>query len=355
MRSTKRLLACVAACSVVVAVCGSGSIASASNRPTTRAKATADAYKTLNISMPTLATPILLAPQIAQAEGFFAKQGLDVTFVTVTSGAANIGGLGGGSLEVAPLALTQATSSVQKGLDLSAIAAESDKYTEVLLAPTGSPLARGVSLPWNRRLRALKGKTIGVQGGRQSSIWPFFAAVLQKAGLNPNTDVTVVNVNFGGSQLAALATHQVDVTLSDTTTQDSAVEQKIGFKYFNLVTDPPPAYRGLLIGAYFSRPAFLKAHPNFGVRFNAAIEKAFRFIANPKNADEVKRVAVDDLRLPDSPQLLGLVKAESNGLTASYSRADLNRSFQFLIASGQIPAKPVISLPAFYYPSIVKS
>src|SRR5205814_3991073 len=62
-----------------------------------------------------------------------------------------------------------------------------------------------------RAVTDLKGKTLGVQGLGSGSV-PYTKGLVKEAGLNPDADITFVEVGVGAAMVNALQTRRIDAS-----------------------------------------------------------------------------------------------------------------------------------------------
>lgn len=135
-----------------------------------------------------------------------------------------------------------------------------------------------------RKLTDLKGKKLGVAALATSTI-PIVKSVLKTAGLNPDTDITFVEVGYGAQAAAALwVTRQVDgLAMYDSVYAD--IENVDPSKYKLRVLSSPEADRVSFQTALVSKPDLLKSKRSAMVKLGRIIAKTTIFaLENPRAA-----------------------------------------------------------------------
>lgn len=143
---------------------------------------------------PTVAVPLF----IAESEGFFQKNGLDVELIRINSEATNYQALISGSIDaVGGNAATFVTSYLQ-GVKLVGLGSWDNNVPYALV--TRKPIAN---------LRQLRGKKVGVNrlGGKSSLI---VRVMFDAAGLDPMKDINLLQLGGSQTRLAALMKGGID-------------------------------------------------------------------------------------------------------------------------------------------------
>lgn len=126
----------------------------------------------------------------AYEKGFFSEEGLDVEFAVYGDGPIAFQGMHAGDSQFCLLSAEPVLKAYEEGLESTFIAA-SEKSR--LYAFVGSKDITDVS--------QLKGKKV-FAGAPGSAPYSFVMNLLRNAGLNPETDVTFVNMQYGASMVA---------------------------------------------------------------------------------------------------------------------------------------------------------
>lgn len=210
---------------------------------------------------------------VPYAAGFFEEEGLDVELKSargsalgaqlVVTGQADVVHAGTSVGLMVPVAkgspLVAFYNMITQNFQMPAVAAESPVKT----------------------LADLKGKKLGVIGQATATI-PIVKAVLEDAGLDPNKDVTFVDVGYGAQAAAALwLTKQVDgLAMYDSVY--AAIENVNPARYKLRILSSPLSEKISFQTALVARPDVLKSKRDLLVRLGRAHAKATVFaLENP--------------------------------------------------------------------------
>jgi ABC-type nitrate/sulfonate/bicarbonate transport system substrate-binding protein len=180
------------ATSLVLAACKAGPLAS----PTPTAPSTTATPAALSVSYSEL-TPINMALWIADDQGFFKNNGLQVDTRYLES-SLGVSALLAGEEQFAAMGGSETLAAVLNGADLEALASFSPVY------PYKLEVAASINSAAD-----LKGKKLGVSRFGSSSDSATRAA-LRELGLNADTDVTLVQVGSLADRTAALLNGSLD-------------------------------------------------------------------------------------------------------------------------------------------------
>lgn len=131
-----------------------------------------------------------LPVHVAYENGFFSEEGLDVEFAVYGDGPIAFQGMHAGDSQFCLLSVEPVLKAYEEGLESTFIATSQQSR---LYAFVGSKDITDVS--------QLKGKKV-FAGAPGSAPYSFVMNLLKNAGLNPETDVTFVNMQYGASMVA---------------------------------------------------------------------------------------------------------------------------------------------------------
>ncbi len=227
----------------------------------------------------------------AQAKGFFAKHGLDVTLVNFRSGAETTTAVVAGSTEFGALATEHVIQVRDQGLRLKAIVANltDSPYTLIVRKEVDLPNA---SRGYPQVIRDLKGLRVGITGRGASTDFTL-RAILKDAGLDPDKDVTIIATGGVATSLAALQKGDVQAYLAFEPMQTQAV---YGLGIAKPVIDirkgqGPAVLREYAFNSMVAREEYLALHPGTARRIVAAVVETQRFMQDPKNSNEIVQIA----------------------------------------------------------------
>jgi ABC-type nitrate/sulfonate/bicarbonate transport system substrate-binding protein len=277
------------AVAVVAAACGSSG-----SRPT--------AHPTASAASGAHAAPIPVNVEIyegsyytwlaylAEAQGFFAKNGLDAHVVGVTGGGpVAFAALASGTGDVAMGDLTLAGPFLEKGVGLTAIAGAVKAGWELVAAS-------GVSLPtaYPASVRALAGKAVGVVSLGSSSYY-YMRGLVTAAGLPPDAVTYAALGGVPANFVSALDADRVEVATVSPDLAYYLVELTHHQLVFNFnepgsLAKLGPAFAaqvGKSDGLYFARNGWISAHRDGVRRFQLALEETDVWMHNPANLNQV--------------------------------------------------------------------
>src|SRR6201996_8879977 len=138
---------------------------------------------------------------IAESQGYFKAEGLDVTIVDFAGGSKALQAVVGGSADVVSGAFEHTLIMQPKGIRLRAFALQG-RAPQVVLGINPK------TMPGFKSVADLKGRKIGVTApGSSTNVLANF--VLAKAGLKPS-DVSIIGVGAGTGAVAAMRAGQID-------------------------------------------------------------------------------------------------------------------------------------------------
>jgi len=276
---------------------------------------------------------------VARDKGLFEKRGLTVEYVTFSSGPAAGAGAESGSIDILSWNSNSVMVANSRGASFRGL-------VENFVAPIYSLVARtelklpNAALPYPKNLIDLKGLNIGVSA-RGADTELFARALLGKVGLTER-DVTFVAVGQTASTVAALKTGQVDVVIQGAPVDTILVEGEKAGKYIVKRTDLArldPVFKNWDGHAYMV-PAAADKNPAKYMAFAQAIADAHKFIADPKNLDEVVAIYAKELKMLPVEVVKQLVVDSYPAYRPTFSCEAVMNAVQFSISNGQLdPAK----------------
>jgi NitT/TauT family transport system substrate-binding protein len=260
-----------------LAACGSGSPAT----PASSGKSSASA-----ITVKVGTAPISDFGQIfvAQAEGYFAKAGLNVETTTVSSGPEGIAAVKGGSLDITYSAALPMFLSTAQGLGLSFLGPGDEQAPGHWV----SQLAVSANSPYTSEAQVLaQGKKIGMIG---SSSPDAIALDLKLAQMHvAATSVPIVSLPVP-DLLTALTTSEVNSSIP----QGPFLPMGLANHSIRVLD---PAFESILgavvpTGGYVATAAWIKSNATAAAAFDKAISQATQYIdANPASATAIINAA----------------------------------------------------------------
>lgn len=217
---------------------------------------------------------------VAEHEGYFAAEHLTVgptPFTILGTGARVAAALAGGSIDVGGSVMTDAFNLAKAGQSPKVIAnLVNAYYIDIVVGKNAHVAPAGASLV--EKARSLKGLKIGITGpgsGTEALVTYLF----KLAGMNPQTDATLVNLGGDSSAaLAALKSGQVDAVSYAQPLGQTATIAGAGSIYISPSRGDIPALTGAVQGVAFTNSAVLANKKHAVQAFVAGVTKAEKLI-----------------------------------------------------------------------------
>src|ERR1051325_4348529 len=229
-------------------------------------------------------TANMAAYWLAKDANIFEKHGLSVDVVLIESGVTTVQALTAGETQIAMGGGTVAVSSNLAGSDIVSIASIESRLPYALLAQKEI-----------KTIEQLKGKRLAVS--RFGSASDLAARlILQRYGLVPDKDVTILQVGGTSTRLSALSKRSVDSTVL--TPEFFNVGKKAGF---TILVDPTQYDIPFPQLEVITTRAFLKAQPHIASRYLRAIIEGIHMVKN--NPEPTIRTLAKYLKIDDREAL----------------------------------------------------
>lgn len=214
---------------------------------------------------------------LAQSEGIFEEQGLDVEIVTGADPASQIAQAISGEVDIATGAWTNVATSAAQGVPIKAVAGNG--LVDADIDNSGVMVAKDSEIS---SLKDLKGKTVGVVGIKTGSDIPLFQA-LEAVGINEG-EFSEVSVPYAGMQ-AALEQHTVDAVLPSGTFYQQMIDAG-----FTSLANPIREFQGNQPGTlWVATDQWLGANAETAQKFVDAMRDAVSFYQDPENLEAVRK------------------------------------------------------------------
>jgi NitT/TauT family transport system substrate-binding protein len=223
---------------------------------------------------------------IAQEAGYFAKYGLDVELSFIEGSARATAALLSGNVDILEQAGPAAVAAVKQGGDVTMIAGCLNTSVFKLMS------SKDIQTPVD-----LKGKTIAITSFGTSDEF-LLRRVLSSNGLDPATDVTVVQARDAAGQVSVLTSGQVQAVMLSP--PNDLVAQKQGAK---LLVDTVPLKLAYQATGVATSRSYLSKHRAAAVSFVKAISDAIqRFKTDPAYAKQVMQtyLKIEDPEILDA-------------------------------------------------------
>ena len=221
---------------------------------------------------------------IAETQGYFKAEGLEITIADFAGGSRALQALVGGSADIVSGAFEHTINMQLKGQRLRAFVLQGRAPQIVLgINPKTMPNFKSVA--------ELKGKKLGVTApGSSTNVLANF--VLGKAGLKPG-DVAIIGVGAGSGAVAAMRAGQIDAIsnldpvitlLSRSGDLKILADTRVVAEADRIFGGPMPA------GCLYAQQTFLDKHPATAQALANAIVRADKWIQNAGASDIIKAV-----------------------------------------------------------------
>ena len=225
-------------------------------------------------------TANMAAYWLAKDAKIFEKHGLNVDVVLIESGVTTVQALTAGETQIAMGGGTVAVSSNLAGSDIISIASIESRLPYALLAQKEI-----------KSIDQLKGKRLAVS--RFGSASDLAARlILQRYGLTPDKDVTLLQTGGTSTRLSALSKRSIDCTVL--TPEFFNVGKKAGF---TILVDPTQYDIPFPQLEVITSRAFIKAQPDLATRYLRAIIEGIHMVKNnpePSIRALAKYLKIDD-------------------------------------------------------------
>ncbi|MBW8758575.1 MAG: ABC transporter substrate-binding protein [Burkholderiales bacterium] len=221
---------------------------------------------------------------IAESQGYFKAEGLDVTIVDFAGGSKALQAVVGGSADVVSGAFEHTLLMQPKGIRLRAFALQG-RAPQIVLGINPK------TMPGYKTVADLKGRKIGVTApGSSTNVLANF--VLAKAGLKPG-DVSIIGVGAGAGAVAAMRAGQIDA-ISNLDPVITLLQRSGDLRIVSdtrIVAEADKAFGGPMpAGCMYAPQAFIDKNPATVQAIANAIVRADKWIQGAGPADIVKAV-----------------------------------------------------------------
>ncbi len=221
---------------------------------------------------------------VAEQQGYFKQEGLDVKISDFAGGAQSLRAVVGGSADVVSGAYEHTINMQAQKQSLMAFV-QMGRLPQISVGIVSAKAAN------YRSPKDLRGLKVGVSApGSSTNI--LFNYLISRDGLKP-TDVSIIGVGTGAGAIAAIKNNQVDV-ISNTDPIMTKLEQEGAIKViadWRTVAGTEKTFGGQLPAASLYAPQkFVKENPNTVQALTNAIVRANRWIARASATDIVKVV-----------------------------------------------------------------
>jgi NitT/TauT family transport system substrate-binding protein len=221
---------------------------------------------------------------IAEGQGYFKAEGLDITIADFAGGSRALQALVGGSADIVSGAFEHTINMQVKGQRLRAFALQG-RAPQIVLGVNPK------TMPNFKSVADLKGKKLGVTApGSSTNILANF--VLGKVGLKPG-DVSIIGVGTGSGAVAAMRTGQIDA-ISNLDPVITLLTRSGDLKIVSdtrIVAEADRVFGGPMpAGCLYTQQTFLEKYPQTAQALANALVRADKWVQSAGAGDIIKAV-----------------------------------------------------------------
>jgi NitT/TauT family transport system substrate-binding protein len=252
------------------------------------------------VTVTSLPSAFLASMYVAEKQGMFEKEGLDVKIVELQSGVDGVSALVSGTAQFADMGLDDIATLAEEGED-SVVMTHNilGRVTFTLVMNPDIAKERGVTResPIEERYAALKGLKLGVTSPGAATD-KYLRYYLREAGLDPERDAEIIAIGDGASLLAALETGQIDAYHLSPPTPYVAEAEGFGTVLIDGPAGDVPLFSDYVYTGWAVNRQWAEENPEAAKGFSRALTEAMKTVADdPAAAAEeiVDRMSADDV------------------------------------------------------------
>ncbi|MEW6122585.1 MAG: ABC transporter substrate-binding protein [Pseudomonadota bacterium] len=286
---------------------------------------------------------------IAERNGYFKEQGLDVTINDFGGGAKSLQALIGGSIDVVTGAYEHTIRMQAKGQDIVSVI-ELGRYPGIVLVVAKDKAEK------YKAIKDLKGAKIGVTAPGSSTNF-FVNFLLAKNGLKPD-DVAFVGVGGGASAVAQMKRGEIDAmsNLDPVITKLQSDGDVVVLADSRTVEGNEKIFGGQNPAAVlYMKSDFVKENPITTQKLTNAFYKALQWLKTA-TPEDVAKVVPEDYLLGDSALYVAAVKASkpTYSLTGIIPESGMKNALGMLVEFDPELKAAKIDLAKTFDPTFVK-
>lgn len=268
-----------------VAACGGGDSAAGDLTP---------------ITVTALPSAFLASLYVADQQGIFEREGLDVEIVELQSGADGVAAVVSGTAQYADIGFDDLTTLAAEGEEsLVMVHNLVGRVTFALVMNPDVARERGVDRdsPIEERYASLEGLRLGVTSPGAATD-KYMRYYLREAGLDPERDAEIIAIGDGASLLAALETGQIDAYQLSPPTPYVAEAEGFGTVLIDGAAGDVPLFSDFVYTGFATNRQWAQENPEPARAFSRALNTAMeRVSADPDAAaaEIVDRMSADDI------------------------------------------------------------
>ena len=351
-------LACLALLTGAVAACSSG----------TGAKSSSETSATTNLQLALSGPPTATGGpfEIAEYEGYFTKQGLNLNVTALNGGPPIVEAEIAGKIDIGEYAPSTSVETYDTSHKLVSVATEATRsityavVSKKYLASLGLTPAQFTALPLKQRIAKLKGASFGTHaaGGLQDHYTEILATY---GGLDPKSGLTKVNLGNNTADQASFEGGAVKGYWPTAYQDQQELAKGLGVNVFDptdasVAAALSPIELGTGGTGWILSQKWGQANKATVQKFLKAELEGAQWIKSHTAAQEAQVVGK---HFPSVPAAAVLANVKATNQTVDYSlvmpAAALTADLQLAKASGEIPASANVSSSDVFDPSYLKS
>lgn len=252
------------------------------------------------ITVASLPNAFLAPLYVADDQGYFEDEDINVEIVELESGQAGVSAVVSGTAQFADIGLDDLSVLTAEGEDSLVMAYNLvNRVTLTLVMDSEVAADLGVSRdsPIEERFAALEGLTLGVTSPGAATD-KYMRYYLREAGLDPDRDANIVAIGGGGSLLAALESGQIDAYQLSPPTPYIAEAEGFGTILIDGPEGDVPLFSDFAYTGFATNQDWAEENPESVEAFMTALSRGMDYvIENPEDAAEIVQgyLGTDDL------------------------------------------------------------
>lgn len=240
--------------------------------------------KTITVSAFTK-SPVSTVDQLVVRKGFLKAEGVNAKILEIPSGPNMVASLLGGTSQVTGGAPSLVWPLLNQGTCVKYLAPGLGNMYNIIARPDVK--LPNINAGFPASVRDLKGKTIGIVA-RGSATENWVGAVLKDAGMDPKKDVTFIAVGAAPTALAAFEQKKVDAVLSYPPLEQMLAKDGVKYQVVaDMVHGKPDTMANMLQVGSVMTCEYAEKNPDVVTAYCKAINKAYAFMDDPANKDEM--------------------------------------------------------------------
>jgi NitT/TauT family transport system substrate-binding protein len=254
------------------------------------------------LTVASLPSAFLAAMYVAERDGTFEKEGLQVDIVELQSGADGVAAAVSGSANIADIGFDDLVTLTEEGESgLVMVHNLVRRVTLTLVMSSDMAKERGVTRdsPLEERYASLKGLRLGVTSPGAASD-RYLRYYLREAGLDPEKDAEIIAIGDGSSLLAALETDQIDAYQLSPPTPYVAEAEGFGTILIDGAAGDVPALSDFAYTGFAANREWAQANPDTVRAFTRALNTAMGKVRGDAaaSAEQIaERMSEDDVAI----------------------------------------------------------